>query len=106
KYYPFTKFWYFEDKNTDGHPGFYLDGFILNDKEYRLDVRYSKKNEEFELFFYHKTEEIEHRETFILDNLDFNLDDIYRYCYKAVAYHQIDDELSKICVELNKLITP
>lgn len=104
KYRPFTKFWYFKDKNTDGHPGYYLSGFILTEKEYRLDVRYSKSEEEFELCFYHKVEEIEYRNSDInLEQLEFVFDLNQRHYFKTVIFEEIENELLNLCAELKKL---
>lgn len=104
KYYPFTKFWYFEDKNTDGHPGFYLGGFTLTEKEYRLDVRYSKSKEEFELCFYHNADEKEYRNSDIdLSNLNFVFDQYHKHFFKSVLFEEIDIELLYLCTELKKL---
>lgn len=104
KYYPFTKFWYFVDKNTDGHPGFYLGGFTLTEKEYRLDVRYSKSKEEFELCFYHNADEKEYRNADIdLSNLNFVFDQNHKHFFKSVLFEEIDNELINLCIELKKL---
>lgn len=101
KYCPFTKFWYFEDKNTDGHSGCYLEGFNLYKKEYRLDIRYSKGKEEYELYFYHKTDEIEDRKSDIkLEDLSFVFDKNYKHYFKTISYVEIDSELMKLCTEL------
>ncbi|MFV0172205.1 MULTISPECIES: DUF262 domain-containing protein [unclassified Empedobacter] len=104
KYYPFTKFWYFEEKNTDGHPGFYLGDFSLNEKEYRLDVRYSKSKEEFELCFYHNTDEKEYRNSDInLSKLNFVFDQNHKHLFKSVLFEDIEIELNDLCSELNNL---
>lgn len=104
KYHPFTKFWYFEDKNTDGHPGFYLGGLVLAAKEYQLDVRFSKSKEEFELCFYHKVEEIEYRDSDInLEHLEFVFDLNQRHYFKTVIFEEIENELLNLCTELKKL---
>lgn len=104
KYHPFTKFWYFVDKNTDGHPGFYLGGFTLTEKEYRLDVRYSKSKEEFELCFYHNADEKEYRNADIdLSHLNFVFDQMHKHFFKSVLFEEIYVELLNLCSELNKL---
>lgn len=105
---PFTRFWFFESKNTDGHPGCYLEGFVKNEKEYRLEIRYSKdlegeKANKFELKFFHKAE-VENRESeFDLKCFDFEYDDSEKVCRKFVdgKFDTLESELKKVCEELN-----
>jgi hypothetical protein len=104
KFLPFSKFWYFEEKNTDGHPGCYLEGLLYNNKEYKLDIRYSKNKVEYELCFYHKADEMENRISDIdLEHLNFSFDENYRHYFKAIPYDELENELVKLCVELKKL---
>lgn len=100
KFSPFTKFWYFKDKNTDGHPGVYLEGFIHNNINYKLEIRYSKTKEEFEVCFFHN-EEIENRGNDIsLENLNFIFDSNLKHYFKSVPFDKIENELDIICSEL------
>lgn len=106
KFLPFTKFWYFKDKNTDGHPGIYLDGFKYKNKEYKLVIRYSKDigTDEFELCFFHKTDEIENRFSDIeLEINDFNFNDEFKHYFKIVDYNSLENELIRLCKELVKI---
>lgn len=106
KFAPFTKFWFFEDKNTDGHPGCYLNEFSFNDKLYRLDIRYSKSECKFELCFYHNTNEIENRESDIdLENefSNFKFDKELKHYYKLVDYDSLENEIENLCNELEKI---
>lgn len=105
KFAPFSKFCFFEDKNTDGHPGFYLNGYIFKNKSYRLDIRYSKSKDQFELCFYHNANEIENRESDIdLESnfLNFNFDEDFRHYFKIIDYDSLENELEKLCDELEK----
>ncbi|WP_100074505.1 GmrSD restriction endonuclease domain-containing protein [Chryseobacterium camelliae] len=100
KFSPFTKFWYFKDKNTDGHPGVYFEGFSHNNRNYKLEIRYSKTKEEFELLFFHK-EEIENRVADVsLENLSFVFDSNFKHYFKSVPFDKIENELDIICLEL------
>lgn len=100
KFYPFTKFWYFEDKNTEGHPGVYLEGFSHNNRDYKLEIRYSKKKDEFELLFFHK-EQIENRAANVsLEKLNFVFDSNFRHYFKSIPFDKIENELDIICSEL------
>jgi hypothetical protein len=106
KFAPFSQFCFFEEKNTDGHPGFSLNEFSFKDKPYQLDIRYSKSEDKFELCFYHKTNEIENRESDIdLDNefLNFKFDNEFRHYFKLVAYDSLEDEIENLCNELDKI---
>lgn len=107
---PFTRFWFFKDKNTDGHPGCYLGGFEKNGKEYKLEIRYSKGLEEkankFELRFFHNAE-IENRESEIdLKCCDFVYDDsgdpekVYRKFVDG-KFDTLENEIKKVCEVLN-----
>lgn len=107
-YSPFIHFWYLEDLPTDGHPAFCLSGFNYCKKEYRLDVRYSRKNNhdnipEFDLCFFHNTS-IENRESDI--NLQGYVYDAeqYKHYTKTVPYNDILKELEKVTNYLKELV--
>ncbi|MCX8524690.1 DUF262 domain-containing protein [Chryseobacterium formosus] len=104
KFFPFSKFWYFEDKNTAGHAGCYLEGFNVQEKEYKLEIKYSKEEDEYQLCFYHKVDEIESRKTDInLEKLGFVLDEKDGQYLKTVPYKKLENELKKLCTELKTL---
>lgn len=102
---PFLKFAYSYRQNSDAHPGCFLDGLVYNHKSYRLDIKYSKKGEKFELYFFHKTEEITDRNTDekivqILENQKFVFDTNHRHFFKGVDYTQAFREVQSLCSEL------
>lgn len=104
KFYPFTRFWYFEDKNTEGHPGVYLEGISYKNEEYKLEVRYSKSNNTYELCFFHKVE-IENRKADInLESLHFAFDPNYKHYYKEVHFNDVEEELENICLRLKIIL--
>lgn len=105
KFAPFGYFWHFEDKNTDGHPGCYLEGFKYHDKEYKLDIRFSKSgNTNFELCFYHKAIDVENRNSDInLVTLDYTFNEEYKHYFKSIDYAKILIELENLCTYLNTL---
>lgn len=105
KFSPFKHFWYFEDKNTDGHPGCYLNGFKYQDKEYRLDIRYSKSgNINYELCFYHCVVEVENRNSdIILDTMGYTFNEESKHFFKSIDYADILIEVEKLCTYLKSL---
>jgi hypothetical protein len=106
KYKPFNNFWFFEDKNTDGHPGCYLNGLNFKNKAYQLDIRYSKNEAQFELCFYHKTSEVENRKSEIdLENeiSNFKFDEEFKHYFKIVDYDSLDNEILNLCKELKNI---
>lgn len=106
KFAPFPNFWFFEDKNNDGHPGCYLNGFNLSDKEYELDIRYSKSSDQYELCFYHNADEIENRYSEInLDNeiSNFKFDKELNHYFKLIEYDSLENEIIQLCNELKEI---
>lgn len=108
KFSPFNKLNHFEDMATDGHPGCYLSGFNYCGKDYRLDIRYSRKNNhdntpEFDLCFFHNTN-IENRESDInLKGYDYDAEH-YKHYTKTVPYNDILDELEKLISYFKMLV--
>ncbi len=100
KFSPFTEFRFFEDKNTEGHPGLYLKGFIYLKKEYKLEIRYSKMSDTFELCFFQIHVESENRqydENLKHKILNFTFDAVYNHYWKIVEYELLENELKIIC---------
>jgi|GEM_PF-1337917 len=105
---PFSEFKFFENKNSDGHPGCYLRKFKYKNKEYRLDVRYSKTVNKFEVCFYHNQQQIEDRNANkkIVDlvlNLDYQFDMNYNHYFKILDYGKAFQDIKILCEELKSI---
>jgi len=108
KFSPFSEFWFFEEMTTDGHPGCYLSGFKHCNKEYRLDIRYSKLDDNnFELFFFHNADKIENRDSEItLDSIGYDFNKIFKHFYKPISYDKILNEIELLTNYLKTLKEP
>jgi hypothetical protein len=95
---PFKYFWQFEQMNTDGHPGCYLSGFKHCNKEYKLDIRYSKSGDgNFELCFFHVADEYEKRDSDIsIDSIGYVFDENFKHFYKSISYDTILNEIKQL----------
>tara|TARA_R110001592_G_scaffold103051_1_gene290385 strand:- start:7792 stop:10344 length:2553 start_codon:yes stop_codon:yes gene_type:complete len=98
KFLPFSYFWHFEEMTTDGHPGCYLSGIKYNNKEYKLDIRYSKSdNGNFEFSFFHNTYEIENRDSEInLESIGYVYDENFKHFYKLISHNKTLNELERL----------
>ena len=108
---PFLKFAYSYRQNSDAHPGCFLDELVFNEKSYRLEIKYSKKGEKFELYFFHKTEENSDRNADeiieqILENQQFLFNANSRHFFKEVDYTQGIREVKSLCSELKSKLWP
>jgi hypothetical protein len=101
---PFEKFGYFTQQNSDAHPGCKLNGFLFNEKQYRLDIRYSKEHPKFEFCFYHEVgfedRNIDHLIIEVLENQTFGFNGTHNHYYREVEYSKTFKEIENLCIAL------
>jgi len=104
---PFKEFYFFVAKNSDGYPGCYLSKYYYKRKEYRLDLRYSRTANKFDVYFYHN-EQIEGRKANntvadVVLKHDYKFDDSLNHYHKSIGYTNAFNEISTLCKELNNI---
>lgn len=105
---PFKKFTYFPQQNSDARPGCRLSGFHLKEKQYQLDIRYSREEPKFQLCFYHGVG-FEDRKTDnliieILEKQIFIFNTTYNHYYREVEYAEASKEIENLCLALKKIV--
>lgn len=100
---PFQKINLLKDKTAIGHPGVSLSSFEYNNQNYQLDIRYSFKNNSYDLCFFHKTDSVNSRNmnSNLISKLnDYSYDENYRHLYKSVSLNNILSELQNLISKL------
>ena len=103
---PFTSPQLMQEKTTEGHPGIFFSGFSFEDRNYRLDIRYTFKNKEYIFYFYHHAESLKARvmsEQIAQALHSYNLDETSRSVYKIVMFEDVMHELLALVASVKSL---
>jgi hypothetical protein len=106
---PFKKFFFLDDRNTAGHPGFQLYHFEINDGKYKIEVRYKLNvDDNFEVKFIEYSDIQKTYNISIITILkEYGFEEIIKedklYFCKEVSSKELKKSLEEICSRLSKL---
>ena len=106
---PFKNIDFIWAKTANGHPGVCLKGFVYKTKNYQLDIYYTFKENLYVFCFYHKVDNMQDRlvDETVLKCLDtYTFDATYNHYHKRVLFDNINEEITKLCLNLKGTTTP